>query len=355
MDPIQLIVTALVAGASNALESTASSAIKDAYSGLKNLIKNRYPEVGVDRLEKKPDSTARKEAVHEDLEDAKADIDSELLQQAQTLLTALQNEPTHVKGVSLDNIKAALAVNISDVQATGTDNVTGVEISNSTFDDELNISGVSASNRPSAPPQSAKPSAQIKILFLAANPLDTDRLQLGEEVRAIDEALRKTEYRALFDLDSHWAVRVDDLQELLLRHDPHIVHFSGHGTSEYLILQDVDGESRPVPGDKIADLFGALNGNTRSIVLNACYSEDQAAAMAKEVDCVVGMSDKITDGAARNFALAFYRGLGYGKSVQEAFKLGCSQSDILDLDEAHKPVLLSRVDPNTIRFADPKV
>lgn len=35
----------------------------------------------------------------------------------------------------------------------------------------------------------------IKILFLAANPTDTDRLRLDEEVRAIDEALRESEQR----------------------------------------------------------------------------------------------------------------------------------------------------------------
>lgn len=69
----------------------------------------------------------------------------------------------------------------------------------------------------------------IKILFLAANPRDTDRLRLDEEVRAIDEALRKADFRDYFELHSHGAVRIEDLQELLLRYQPQIVHFSGHG------------------------------------------------------------------------------------------------------------------------------
>ena len=38
MDPVTLIVTALVAGAAAGMKDTASSAIKDAYNGLKGLV-----------------------------------------------------------------------------------------------------------------------------------------------------------------------------------------------------------------------------------------------------------------------------------------------------------------------------
>jgi hypothetical protein len=38
----------------------------------------------------------------------------------------------------------------------------------------------------------------IKILFLAANPKDTDPLRLGEEVRAIKERLRLADQRDQF-------------------------------------------------------------------------------------------------------------------------------------------------------------
>ena len=75
----------------------------------------------------------------------------------------------------------------------------------------------------------------LKILFLAANPLDTNQLQLREEARAIDEALREAEYREQFELETQWAVRVEDLENLRLRYLPHIVHFSGHGSEESAI------------------------------------------------------------------------------------------------------------------------
>ena len=42
MDPITLILAALAAGATSGLRDTAASAVKDAYSGLKSLIRRRF-------------------------------------------------------------------------------------------------------------------------------------------------------------------------------------------------------------------------------------------------------------------------------------------------------------------------
>ena len=44
MDPISLILTALAAGAAAALKDTAGQAVKDAYSGLKALLKRKLGE-----------------------------------------------------------------------------------------------------------------------------------------------------------------------------------------------------------------------------------------------------------------------------------------------------------------------
>ena len=89
---------------------------------------------------------------------------------------------------------------------------------------------------------------KIKILVLTANPLGTDHHQSDEEVGAIDQALRQAELRNEYDLRSHWAVRIEELQELLLRHQPEIVHFSGHGTEgSGIILENADGSGAPVP------------------------------------------------------------------------------------------------------------
>jgi len=221
--------------------------------------------------------------------------------------------------------------------------------------------------------------APITILFLAANPTDTTRLRLDEESRSIDQALRQAEFRDRFELEQAHAVRVADLQGLLLRYQPHIVHFSGHGsaTSETtssevsrhvgtipisghgsdggaIILEDNAGKSHPVMPRALSTVFSLLKDNIRCVVLNACYSAPQAQAIAEHIDCVVGMSDAIGDKAAISFATAFYQALGYGRDVKTAFELGRAQIDLENIPEEQTPQLLAtKVDPAEVVLVSP--
>src|SRR5256885_1354296 len=67
------------------------------------------------------------------------------------------------------------------------------------------------------------------ILFLAANPLGTDRLALDREARAIQIELERSGRRDCFDLATRWAVEPLDLLRALRALRPTVVHFSGHG------------------------------------------------------------------------------------------------------------------------------
>lgn len=181
---------------------------------------------------------------------------------------------------------------------------------------------------------------KLIILFLAANPQDTNQLTLDEEVRAIDQALRLAEHRDRFELRSHWALRYSDLSGLLLRYKPHIVHFSGHGSaSGELAFGDPQGKSHLVPPDTLADLFSILRDNIRCVVLNACYSDTQARGIAKSIDCVVGMKRAVADEAAVAFAASFYTGLGHGRSIETAFQLGRNAMGASVDDEEKAPKL----------------
>ena len=94
-----------------------------------------------------------------------------------------------------------------------------------------------------------------------------------------------------------------------------------------------------------------LKDNIRCVVLNACYSEGQATAIAQQIDVVIGMKHDLGDDAARNFAAAFYQGLGYGRSVQTAFDLGCLQIDLANIVETDEPQLKAlRGDAATLVF-----
>lgn len=67
-----------------------------------------------------------------------------------------------------------------------------------------------------------------KILILAANPKNTSWLRLDEEVREIDEGLRRANKRELFELEQKLAVRSRDFYRAILDTQPQIVHFCVH-------------------------------------------------------------------------------------------------------------------------------
>jgi hypothetical protein len=167
---------------------------------------------------------------------------------------------------------------------------------------------------------------EIKILFLAANPFDTTRLRLDEEIRSIEQSLRLSEYSRKFDIKQHWAVRVSDIQALLMRYQPDIVHFSGHGSTKgEIILEDKFGNGHLVSPRSLSKLFSILKDNVKCVLLNACFSLDQASAISDHIEYVIGMSNTIGDQTAISFATSFYQALGYGKDIKTAFDLGCLQ------------------------------
>jgi Pre-toxin TG/CHAT domain len=187
---------------------------------------------------------------------------------------------------------------------------------------------------------SSSDSVAKTILILAANPKDTSHLRLGEEVREIDAGLQRAKKRELFDLEQRWAVRVQDVYQSLLDFKPQIVHFSGHGTGDDgLVLEDETGKTQLVHTVALAGLFKLFASNIECVVLNACYSEVQAIAIAQHIPYVIGMNKAIGDKAAIKFATGFYCALGAGESVEFAYKLGCNVIQLDGIPEHLTPVL----------------
>lgn len=193
----------------------------------------------------------------------------------------------------------------------------------------------------------------LRILFLGSSPEGAVGLRLDQEVRDIDLALRQSEFRDHFDLRQQHAVRINDLQPALLRHRPQILHFSGHGQADGLYLEDETGQARKVPGSVVARILAVFKKQIRCVVLNACYSRDQAEEIAKDIDCVVGMSSAVDDRSAIRFSAAFYQALAFGESVEMAFNLGCAQVDLTSLGEGDLPQLVAfRTNPGEIVFVE---
>jgi hypothetical protein len=179
-----------------------------------------------------------------------------------------------------------------------------------------------------------------KILFLASNPTNTGRLRLDKEVREVEEGLKRSSERGQFDLTAKFAVRVGDLRRALLDYRPRIVHFSGHGAGAGgIIVEDDNGEAYEIPNDALAGLFELFAGQIECVVLNACYSDAQADAIAKHIPYVIGMKAAVSDEAAIEFAVGFYDALGAGKSVEEAFQFGRNAIALKGIPEQLIPIL----------------
>lgn len=178
------------------------------------------------------------------------------------------------------------------------------------------------------------------ILILAANPKEARQLRLEEEVRDIEAGLQQSGRRDFFKVQQKWAVRTRDIQPALLEFKPQIVHFSGHGGGEHgLVLEDEKGHIKFVKTEAIAALFELFADQIECVVLNACYSEVQANAIASHIPYVIGMSEAIADKAAIEFSVSFYNALAGGESVELAYKLGCTAIRMAGIEEHLIPVL----------------
>lgn len=93
MDPgTATIVTALVVGAAAAAKDVASTAIKDAYAGLKRLISDRYQKAGplVEAIEGNPSSRPEQQVLANQLDQQGASADADLKNLAGQLLAAIE-------------------------------------------------------------------------------------------------------------------------------------------------------------------------------------------------------------------------------------------------------------------------
>ncbi|MEG4984675.1 AAA-like domain-containing protein [Microcoleus sp. BR0-C5] len=183
------------------------------------------------------------------------------------------------------------------------------------------------------------------ILFLAANPKNTTPVDLQKEAKEIAEGLQRSKKGDKFQLEQQWAVTPREMQRAILDYQPEIVHFSGHGAGEGgLALEDEAGQIKLVNTKALAALFEAFKEYVECVILNACYSEVQAEAIARHIPYVIGMNQAVGDRAAREFAVGFYDTLAAGESIERAYKLGCVSISMAGIPEELTPVLKKKSD-----------
>ena len=191
----------------------------------------------------------------------------------------------------------------------------------------------------------AKP-VSTKILFLGANPLRQKNLKLERECFEISERLRQSNPKRRFELESHMFTRRRDFMDSISDERPSILHFSGHGSTTTetiellrtigyinrsskggLIVHDRDYQAvESLNTDDLDGIFENFVVNQQILIeivlLNACYSSNQAKAIAKYVKYVIGMKNAIRDDDSIEFSYAFYGSLVRGETPLQAYHNG---------------------------------
>jgi hypothetical protein len=196
-------------------------------------------------------------------------------------------------------------------------------------------------------------SKKLRILILAANPRDFGKLQLDREVRQITAGLRAA--RGQVDIHVEMAAKAEDVRRAMLSFLPTLVHFSGYGAgSQGIYFENEEGGAHLVSTTALAEMFRLFSKKLSCVVLNACYSEKQAAEIARHVDYVIGMVAGIGDHEAIEFSTAFYETLGAGESIEFSYSLACNSLQLRGLPAEHHPVLLMRKRSHSAQAAGPR-
>jgi len=162
----------------------------------------------------------------------------------------------------------------------------------------------------------------LSVVYFSANSREHARLNLKGEADRIDLGLREGKRR--YKLDRVTKTDPDSFTETLRRTKPSIIHFSGHGSPEGIILESDEHGHVVITPEMFATAIKHAGATVEVVVLNACHSAVLARALLAHVDCVIGLGDEIGDEAALAFSSDFYRDLG-SKGVHAAYQIARNQ------------------------------
>lgn len=203
---------------------------------------------------------------------------------------------------------------------------------------------------PSAVPRPAR----LRVLAVSAEvtapglpPLDLDA-----ELEALRRELEGRDVELIVERN----LTLDDLDDVLARHRPHVFHFLGHGGFSdagdgSLHLSDHSGAHREVGAETLARHLEP-GDDLRLVFLNACVSArashrapfaGMVPALVRQarVPAVLAMQRPVSDAAASRFAAEVYRHLTAGVSLDRAVHQG--RRRLADGTEWATPVLFSRL------------
>ncbi len=173
----------------------------------------------------------------------------------------------------------------------------------------------------------------LRILIIISSPTELVYLDVENEKRKIQRALKSLKNRNLVEISWLEVATVTELRKVLRRTEYHVLHFIGHGDFDAIAGQGwlaFEDENESV--DRVsAEQVGAMLNNhpsLRLIALNSClgarsssinpFAGTATTLMQHGVPAIVAMQFKISDAAAIKFAEEFYSAIADGLPVDAA-------------------------------------
>lgn len=176
------------------------------------------------------------------------------------------------------------------------------------------------------------PPDKLRILFLAASPIDVPRVDADQEFARIRDAVA---HHPNLTPEVRSALTFARLRKALQEVRPHVLHITSHGTPGQLYFhRDDSGEYQAVPITAFARLLRALAKDLRLVVLNACHSLEIAEALVAEdppiTPWAIGMKTAIVDEDAIVFSNTLYDSLAGGAAIGDAHEAALAELELVE-------------------------
>lgn len=182
------------------------------------------------------------------------------------------------------------------------------------------------------------------ILMLTANPAQTTLLKIKEEHSAIAKELEDNQERFL--LKCEHSVNKSEFMRFPEELRPDILHFSGHGyggdeIGTGIVVQNDDKNKpdliTPYGLNSLFEYYKRNNIAFKTVILNACYTDEQAEIIARYVPYVIGVTVSVIDEHSIAFSKGFYAELSNSTQLDfiKAFDSGRMRAVLEGAKEEH--------------------
>jgi len=199
-------------------------------------------------------------------------------------------------------------------------------------------------------PTTVQPDVEVKVLFVG---MDIGRgLNLRAQYREMRSILRGSRKAGPFRTTAVFDATAETLPDLLTKHLPTIVHFSGNQSGGRVLLPSTEGGVTTIPATALAGLLQSLDGAVRLAIIDTCDSLPCARQIVGSVDLAMGVKGKPYDEDATAFYCSFYKALAAGLSVRAAVGQAQAAHRFREVPGTETPQLCVRrgLDPGAITF-----